>query len=210
MDSYNNSKYDTSFTEVASALDLMCRTEEQGDMSTAESRVDLLRSPILMPPPQAIPVAPPIVKYLGKKQFPKNFKTNTGASSELRRTMKDPVRIKVAYTFATDKLSADKHTNKDHCSVPVSDVCCYINNNINMDNSTKRNVHHQIQQQMYNSQKQSLSVYQTPKKCAEDFGINVTESIKSSGTGLKMNMEHFHEKKLNINEIEVDSLLQPI
>ena len=210
MDSYNDSKYNTSFTEVESALDLTCRTEEQDDMSTSESRVDLICSPILMPLPQAIPAAPPIVKFLGKKQSPKIFKSNTDASSELRCTVKDPVQIKVANTFATDKLPADKHTNKDHCSVPVSDVRCYFNNNINIDNSTKNNVHYQIQQQMYSRQQQSLNVCQTPKKCAEDFRINVTEAIKSSGTGLKMNMEHFHQKKLNINEIEVDSLLQLI
>ena len=49
----------------------------------------------------------------------------------------------------------------------------------------------------------------TPKKCAESFGIGVTNAIKNSA-GVKFNMSHFKSKKLEIDEIDVDSLQNPI
>ena len=50
----------------------------------------------------------------------------------------------------------------------------------------------------------------TPKKCAGDFGIQVTKAIKESGYPLKVNVQYFKKKKKTVDDIDVNYLQQPI
>lgn len=72
-----------------------------------------------------------------------------------------------------------------HCSLPVSDVHCYVTNNTEIDSYTKNIVRYQINNKMVKRITPAPNTKLTPKKCAEDFGIEVTQAIKSFYTNSK-------------------------
>ena len=181
-----------------SALDLTTKTEiHTKDETTLEVESKVVASPILMPPP---PVAVPT--YGHKPHGIINDKMFHGPKYNLVNTIP-----------ASEKGSIEKITNKyysctsDKISVPTKDIHCSVTNITDTDLFTKNYVKQQVREKIYCSPQNTC---RTPKKCAEDFGIAVTNAIKSSGKPLKFSTKHFREKSTTINEIDVDSLARPM
>ena len=46
----------------------------------------------------------------------------------------------------------------------------------------------------------------TPKHCAEQFGIDITKSIRASASAMKINKSYFRQKNVIIEDIDLQAL----
>ena len=153
----------------------------------------VVASPVLMPPPTAIPKIPPKVA----KAFPKL------QSSKLGYTESSPVTVGVK-SFRDNNYSTNK---RDHCSVPTKDIKCNLTHNTKPDNATKLFLHSQVRKKIYT--KPNKTNYRVkPKKVPEI--VASTEPMQSSVNQFKVNQAHFKNKAVTIDDIDFDSLDVPM
>ena len=109
------------------------------------------------------------------------------------------------FSSDTKKVTGEKV----HCSIPTKDISCSVTKNVDIDAYTRNLVRMQIRTKIY-TQPAVPNTRMTHKKCAEDFGIDVTSQLKKSSKTLKINKKYFAEKNMKIDDIDIDVLEQPI
>ena len=96
---------------------------------------------------------------------------------------------------------------KQHCSIPSEDVKCYTTNiDGNIDDYTKQMVRYQISRKIYAKSMKRVNICVTPHKLGEV--LDAKRDVQPSY--LKVNKKHFKEKNMNIEDIDIESINQPI
>ena len=193
--------------EVGSILDLSCRTIDEDTDDYDDDTHDLYKktpetdvtnkvsSPMLMPPPIKIPAGKGIPKVAPAKVFNPKI-----PSKHVQETSPGIAPVGTFRAIDTNtclieekNLTSDNNIKKVRCSVPTNDVRCFVTNNIGeVDLCTKKLVYYQINRKIY-SRPPVPNTRLTPRRCAGQFGIDVTKSIRKS---MKINKKHFMQKKL--------------
>ena len=154
--------------DTVSALDLTCKFDDEKLTSEINQRVD--SSPVLMPPPSSI-----LVKTMPSTSGPKIFPMTQSSKQVSGENV---------------PVSKDGLLEFKKCSFPTKDVRCFITNNIESDPSMKRMVKYQISRKIY-TRPEIYNTCATLKCCAEQFGIDITKSIRASASAMKINKNYF-------------------
>ena len=78
--------------------------------------------------------------------------------------------------------------DKVHCSVPNTDLRCFVTNSSQIDTATRKIFNYQTAKKIYTTPSTNNSKI-TPKKCPNDSGMQVNEKIRQTNTGFKLNSQ---------------------
>ena len=192
------------------ALDLSTKSDE--DSSSPEPHIS---SPQLMPLPKVLPkskIANIALQPSAQKFKPTLVKTqvsNKLACSPIADNSKDTkYNTGDCYLNSKDLLTNTKPVN---CSVPTTDVKCYINNNVQLHSTTRKMMRQQDAKKIYTTPDNVLkNTQQTEKKNAEKLVMKVLEKLTGRHVPFKFNTQHFRQKNLEIDEVDVNFIERPM
>ena len=166
------------------------------DIANTTATDIVVPSLLLMPPPTGFPVAYGNTKAL--KSQCKLHSVKQVVHTQDRSTDENNTFGVQSKPVTTSRIL--------RCYVPVWDVHCSITNNTTIDEFTKKLVNNQISNKIFCTPKKP-NTRLTPKKTAETIKPRPLKFINKK---LKFNMKHFHEKQLNIDDIDVECLQCPM
>ena len=103
--------------------------------------------------------------------------------------------------------------NFKKCSIPVQNVKCFITKNTDADPRTQKIIHQQISRKIYATPKMPVcNTRFVQKKCADQFGVEGTAAVqgKYQPTPFKLDNNYFNQKKLEVEDIDVNALEYPM
>ena len=164
---------------------------------------ECVESPILMPPPTAIPQIKPHPPW---KFFPSCVNSQYAP------------KFKPYKKGITNKVTKEQvHTNKQsfqceekaHISVPCKEIQCFVtNNNTDMDSYTKNLVCYEISKKIYAKPEKRVNMRVMPTKTDDSATPNPNPVIHAKK--FKVNRKHFKEKNMMVDDINFDYLEHPM
>ena len=192
---------DVDISQVVDMGKIIVPEETQNETTPQGKSVE---SPILMPPPNAIPKAPVLPKKLAQSRehsISAEVMANGGVKS-LKKGSIDGHDTNVPIKKVYGKTRV-------HCSVPSQDVLCFTtNNNTDIDEYTKHLVCEQIKEKILSQKSTRINMRVTPMKSCGDK--SVVKQNGKVGNVFKVQRKKFKNKHMTVADIDFEALQTPI